>query len=410
MEFYIFVILFCYFLIGLREIPTKTSNELSPITYTTDKKAINSFTTKYVQLHSEDINQCTDTKLFEINSTTKKCTKKSNVCEGGNLMKFKYHWTCVHCPSGTYSGYSNPHDKTSIPLCVKYTEPTTNNNHNFMIDDQKLISEAFMKSNVNSSAMKNPCKYDMLTGDIVENGQLVVDKNGIVTCIATYSDTVTVLSEKDYLKNNNGTFANGVMRISYKSAQFSIVEFDVITKRPSRIGYAYFWEDIFPWVRDAFLISKPTDSAYVYIFNASTPLNVYNYPINDFEETLYFETATHLSPKPGFNTFYGFHVTMVGGQVYPLVHCRDLGTDRIDAMDDQGLEIKRTLFDHERDELRRTGYAVCVDHHGLKLNPDYTNLSGVIIFTNSSIESGWFGTLQEKEKFIPQIKYSKEKT
>lgn len=422
MRFYIFVILFFCCLINLQQLYTKTQNELSEIINIHTNINNIPITHQKTKINEDDLDKCMYPELFEVNIATKKCdTKKSHVCEGGNLLKFKHQWACANCPNGTYPGYEDLYNKKSLPICKQYDNLHTKHKNiqstpkndlvtprDLNVNNIKFISKDF--NNNILKTVKNPCTFDVLTGDVIENAKLITNSDGIASCITTNSDVVTVLIEHDYLTNNNGLYANGVIRISDKSAQFSIVEFDEKTKRPLRVGYAYVWDDIFPWVKNAFSMTKQENSKYAYIFNAISPKGMYNYPVNDFldKETLYFEKATIQSPKPGPNTLYGFHTTMIGGQMYPLIHCWDLGTDRVDARDDQGLEIKRTLFSHERDNLRQTGYAVCIDHEGLKLNPDYQNLSGVIVFKKNLIESDWFGTQKEREKYIPQIRYTRD--
>lgn len=426
MRFYIFTVIFCCFMMSLYQIRTGTHYELSNIIYNNTDGKIPNVPLPYKQTTKKDkiSGECVYPELFEIDKFSKTCTKKKpGVCEGGNLFKFKHHWACTDCPEGSYPSNYNTYDKSSIPVCKKYDSivlrDTSQNDrlhesslpvHMIDVNNEKIISREYAAIAGKSllASVKNPCKYDILTGAIVDDAELVVSPGGVVTCINTDSSVVTVISERDYLMNNNGSYANGVIRISNKPADFSIVEFNENTRHPSRVGYAYLWDNILPWIKNTFSITKPDGSDHVYIFNAISPEGTINDPVNDFLNiwTLYMEKATSLSPKPGTNTFYGSHTIMNGGQVYPLIHCWDLGTERVDASDDQGLSTDHSMFSHERDDLRKSGYAVCVDHEGLKINVDYRHLSGVIVFNGNTIDSGWFGTQAQRDRYTALMRYS----
>lgn len=153
-----------------------------------------------------------------------------------NVLDIRTNGTCI-CDIA--KGYIS--DRTARgPICrqLKYSEllydpPQYNDFPHKLNLLHDAIAPQFRNqfTHAKNRSVINPCKIDAFTGLPVEKAELVskllYNINGtekiVWFCVSKSLDVATVLFEDDYLHNNNGTFANGVVQLS-KQRQFDNIE------------------------------------------------------------------------------------------------------------------------------------------------------------------------------------------
>jgi len=121
-----------------------------------------------------------------------------------NLTKPK----CIKCPKNSISIIQN-----SISNCIS-TMPHSYIGHNTLSVIDVSISNEIKTNLPNDTFLLNPCKTDAITGKYVENAMIAKTDDNIYYCVSTGSNVITINSDDDYLTNNNGSYANGVIEIS----------------------------------------------------------------------------------------------------------------------------------------------------------------------------------------------------
>ncbi|CAJ2002104.1 per os infectivity factor pif-1 [Cotesia congregata filamentous virus 1] len=111
--------------------------------------------------------------------------------------------------------------------------------------DEKYL-EKYISATAAPSKLPNPCRYDALTGQAVESSATAVGlrhKNNVYFCDSADPLYVTVTFNSDYLKNNDGRFPNGVVKVyleKEKKLNLPVVYEDAAAAvKPPMIGWMY---------------------------------------------------------------------------------------------------------------------------------------------------------------------------
>lgn len=122
-------------------------------------------------------------------------------CIGGKLLPGN-DFIC-ECPEGMIHKEVN-----GTPTCQKMNYFKIKGKSDVDLDS-KFLMEKYIGYNV-----PNPCIYDFLNKQYVPHAGEIVIENEIAFCKVKDPQYTTVLFEDDYLLNNGGKYANGIVRIS----------------------------------------------------------------------------------------------------------------------------------------------------------------------------------------------------
>lgn len=154
-------------------------------------------------------------------------------------------------------------DDDFIPTCVPkniYEREIPENQFNYNLDD-KFIDAEYLQNvrSVNPDfKFPNPCTIDAITGMPVEGIGRITQYGDIFYCVATNPRYTTITFNDDYLKNNNGKYANGIVKVSDSDPlPGNIYETHTKRRKPSNkyyntlVGRRFLYKNFnftFPWM------------------------------------------------------------------------------------------------------------------------------------------------------------------
>ncbi|MBT0716562.1 Pif-1 protein 1 [Dolichomitus sp. PSUC_FEM 10030005] len=221
----------------------------------------------------------------------------------------------------------HPYDGHRGPLCERgnyYQLPSTTTLHDELYLPWDDISPEYTKyfggdkkaRELHPKGLPNPCRFDAITNEPVEEhlwGDVYSTRiNNIVVCVSKIRNYRTISFDGDYLQNNGGIRANGVVKISDKKItagnkdprSWVVYETGTADPRtgnlaPPLVGLVYHKSDISQKLF-AYL-NAPLFSANVYPFATANDIQymiVFNYP----EENVIFQSINN-SDKVSFQVF-----------------------------------------------------------------------------------------------------------
>lgn len=124
-------------------------------------------------------------------------------CQGGSLDTDSDVMKC-NCPDNMVE------IKTSngVPTCVARNYFHTKEKDDVDLDP-KFLNPKFSKFN-----LPNPCIYDFLNKKFIIGAGEIIIEDGVAFCRVLKANYTTVRFQDDYLLNNGGKYANGIVRIS----------------------------------------------------------------------------------------------------------------------------------------------------------------------------------------------------
>lgn len=198
---------------------------------------------------------------------------------------------------------------SSSPLYSKYFLP-------FDMIDEEYVRFAFKDmetaKRLKPQGLPNPCVYDSLNNKFLEPEFLrddlvgaAIEEDGTVYCFSHNSRITTVRYSDDYLKNNGGMYANGVVKVVYpfKSSAapvrepYTLVEHRMYDNRTDKVSELMGWmygrykwaaairakipylkvvdsETIYPFTNLNYTNDEDGHRAYINIYNAPAPPGV----------------------------------------------------------------------------------------------------------------------------------------
>lgn len=262
--------------------------------------------------------------------------------------------------------------------------------------------------------LPDPCSIDALTGKpIPETVGHIAMHNNVAYCVASSKFYTTVLFEDDYLLNNGGRYANGILKIS-NEAPLSGIVYEMKTKRQNStagdykfkgvrynskqltVSLPYFDYDSAnmggPGAKYKFAAMVPKskrDKSLAYVYQAESPID------GDFElaNVISFLPVVISTPSILFSD-----VRLIGAIPFknvPLVQCNQLPMVKLNAsppgifplFSNQGTEMM-TKFRLLTEEFRRFYYMPLKCLHGEKLSIQYASklFTGIFLTQTNPVD------------------------
>lgn len=131
-------------------------------------------------------------------------------CIGGKLLPGN-EFIC-ECPDGMFHKEVN-----GVPTCQKQNYFKTKNKSDVDLN-AKFLNPQYVGLNV-----PNPCIYDFLNKQYVPHAGEIVLEDEIAFCKVNDPHFTTVVFEDDYLLNNGGKYANGIVKISTSAPEIGFM-------------------------------------------------------------------------------------------------------------------------------------------------------------------------------------------
>lgn len=334
--------------------------------------------------------------LYTYNDAGTSCNKTApGVCATGQLDVTRLSVPgCTGCPTNTESRVTDGVPKCA-PIDFSRSVIPDIGAPGMVSASSPMIDQRF-REKMSGGRVKNPCRYDAITGKFLFDTRVGVSADGVHYCVPTSSSVVSVRADDDYLAGNGGAYANGVVSISNKSAENVIVEWR--DENTITIGYRYKTADVHDYILDKFDFGN---DAYVNIYNAVVPptANDIPYPFSD-PDAKFSEIASETTPKPAADNLL-MHYVLIGNVRVPLISCDKLGTPAVDLEVNPKLYYNKYMFDDTRDVLRNTGYIVCKRPRAPGVidfvpNLQFKDFTGVVSIDGENvIKHAWYGTADQ---------------
>lgn len=144
--------------------------------------------------------QCDDVLKYTNDPITGDCTLRLG-CENG---QYDSNGEC-QCNDS----FSLKMDAFDIPRCERQSWYKT---HSDYAIDKSFVDAKYLSMIDEKINLPNPCIRDYISGDIFPNAGHVAITNDIAHCVSDSDMFVTIQMNDDYLKNNGGKYANGLIR------------------------------------------------------------------------------------------------------------------------------------------------------------------------------------------------------